>query len=79
MSAPFEARFAGLCAECDRRILPGDLVRFQDDELVHDDHANDPPATRPDGPVCPRCWLTRPCEHDDDFKLIVPNPLGGAS
>lgn len=31
----FEARYPGRCAVCDERIHKGDLVKYEDDGLVH--------------------------------------------
>ncbi len=31
----FEARYHGRCGLCDGDIEPGDLVVYEDDELVH--------------------------------------------
>jgi len=58
MSGTFAARYGGPCAaECGSRIYPGDDVEYVDDELVHADCADDPPAAaRPAPPPCPACW-----------------------
>lgn len=31
----FNARYPGRCASCEERIHEGDLVKYEDDELVH--------------------------------------------
>lgn len=68
MSAAFKAMFDGTCAAgCDSRIHPGDLVRYEEDQLVHDVCA--PKLSRLDiGPrevVCGVCWLVKPCRCDE--------------
>lgn len=35
MSRPFEARYDGWCGSCLERILEGDEVIYEDDEVVH--------------------------------------------
>lgn len=61
----FPAKFeGGMCpADCGNRIHAGDMVRYDGDELVHDECA--PKLSKYDlGPretVCPDCWLVRPC------------------
>lgn len=34
--APFEARYYGTCYGCDEKIEPGQMVVYEDDELVHE-------------------------------------------
>jgi hypothetical protein len=59
----FTARYPGTCADCEDDIRPG--------EEIHTDgyggfmHVH---CRQPDRPVaiCPTCYLTRPCEHDED-------------
>lgn len=48
----FSARYAGRCGNCDNRIEPGDEVRYDDDELVHDQC----PGESGPGDVCIYCW-----------------------
>lgn len=56
MSAVFQAKYPGRCADCGERIEAGDAVRYVDDELVHDAcTATSPPPRTP--PVCATCWL----------------------
>jgi hypothetical protein len=52
----FTARYPGRCAACDERIHEGDLVKYDDDELVH---------TRCEVPSLPndRDDLTRVCRN----------------
>lgn len=55
----FAARYAGHCAaECGTPIAPGDLVRYEDDQIVHADCV--PRVERP-REVCTSCWTEKPC------------------
>ena len=58
----FEAKYHGRCDACDERIIPGEHVRYsEDDEIVHnrcEDYAA--PVE-----VCSHCWLTKPCDCED--------------
>lgn len=63
MSGAFVARYPGRCGAGDDPIRPGELVRFVDDELVHDACEHSDPA-RP-AVVCASCWLTKPCDCDE--------------
>lgn len=67
MSAPFRAMFDGVCAAgCDMRIHPGDMVRYDGDDLVHDECVpRDPFELRPNEVVCGVCWLVKPCKCDE--------------
>lgn len=68
MTRTFPARFDGVCAAgCDSRIHPGDPVRYEDGQLVHDTCAPkpDPLELRPTEVVCGVCWLVKPCRCDD--------------
>lgn len=69
MSAPFPARFeGGMCpADCGSRIHAGDLVRYDDDQLVHDECTPKPSRfdIAPTEVVCGVCWLVKPCRCDD--------------
>lgn len=61
----FEAKYGGKCEGCGARIIPGQLVVFVDDELVHLEC--EPWALRKaaEVDVCPACWLVRPCGCED--------------
>lgn len=56
MTAPFEAKYRGVCASCEEPIRPGDLIRFEDDATVHDDCTDSQPPARPEKPPCSACW-----------------------
>jgi hypothetical protein len=55
----FAAKYPGRCGSCERNIEPGDLVRYDDDELVHNKCAGlDLVTTAPStgsALVCPEC------------------------
>ena len=40
----FEVQYHGTCASCGEHIEPGDLVRYLDDEVIHEDCYEAPPA-----------------------------------
>lgn len=62
---PFPARFDGVCAaDCGDRIHPGDMVRYEDDQLVHVECAPKPDPLESSEVVCGVCWLVRPCRCD---------------
>lgn len=53
----FTARYGGKCAaDCDRRIAPGDVVEYVDDELVHEGCVPAPIVERAPRPTCPECF-----------------------
>ena len=56
-SKVFAANFPGQCGTCEDRIEPGDKVRYEDDELVHEScpyvDVTKAPRNPPD--VCPEC------------------------
>lgn len=54
MSRPFAARYRGECASCGWEIDPGQPVRYDGDDLVHDDCDGD--AEPAEQPACPSCW-----------------------
>lgn len=65
MSA-FEAKYHGRCDACDERIIPGEHVRYsEDDEIIHNrcEESNESHAAPVE--VCGSCWLTKPCDCDD--------------
>ncbi len=64
--AGFEAKYRGKCGACEERIEVGDLVVFVDDVLVHEDCEGAALVDAKNLDVCPRCFLVRPCEHDDE-------------
>jgi hypothetical protein len=56
----FEARYPGHCYLCDDHIDPGDTVRYDDDELVHNKCATaekiiTAPKVGAPVAVCPHC------------------------
>lgn len=69
MSAPFEAKFGGVCDACDERIAPGQMVRYSEDydngSPIHDDCDSIEAITDVDRDaareVCTDCWLLKPC------------------
>jgi hypothetical protein len=68
MTGPFRALYDGVCAAgCDSRIHPGDLIRYEGDELVHNEcaPAHDRFTIGPDEVICPDCFLVRPCKCVD--------------
>jgi len=61
----FEAKYHGRCAACEERIIPGEHVRYsEDDEIVHNRCEEVTDSERP-VTVCSSCWLTQPCDCDD--------------
>jgi hypothetical protein len=60
MSA-FAARYRGFCSNCDDAIVPGDVVEYVDEELVH---AECSPREEKPLDVCAVCWLVKPCGCD---------------
>ena len=57
-SRPFEARFPGICEECQSGFEAGEQVRYEDDELVHADPDDCVAITRSTEVPCKRCFLT---------------------
>jgi hypothetical protein len=50
----FTAEYHGTCSLCDDPIVPGQAIRQQDDEWIHDvcgSRADTAPC------VCEKCWL----------------------
>ena len=69
MSKPFAAIYAGKCADCAEWFKPGTAIRYDDlGQIVHAECEGntdaDPLATN--APVCERCWITKPCDCEDD-------------
>lgn len=57
-SAPFTAKYAGICGDCEEGFEAGTEVRYNDDNLVHADpdeclRFRDRPIQRP----CTSCFL----------------------
>ena len=61
----FEAKFTGRCSDCGERIQVGDQVTYADDELVHLE-CDGPDAPARIAEVCGKCWLTKPCECEEE-------------
>lgn len=59
----FIAEYPGICPRCGLAITVGDVCHFTaEGQSVHDRHEQVEPVYD----VCPRCFLARPCEHDDN-------------
>ena len=52
MTATFTARYRGRCNDCEASILPGDTVRYDGDDLVHDDCGDVPVNVDPEAAAC---------------------------
>lgn len=66
MNATFEAKYNGRCAaDCGWPIQEGEQVAYVDDQLVHADCARDASLRKPEPVICSTCWLTKPCECED--------------
>ena len=62
MTRPFEARYPGVCSDCEEPIRPGEqIVSLGDGEY---EHVTCRPPDRP-AAVCTTCWLTKPCDCED--------------
>ncbi len=59
----FAAKYPGRCPRCGEFIKPGDEVEFDDLDVVHAD-CDDVPTDFGPAPVCPRCFIIKPCECD---------------
>lgn len=64
-STVFEARFPGICDECDERFDAGTSVRYSFGSIVH----GDPSECRPLPPAsaaetCSKCFVQKPCFCD---------------
>lgn len=55
-SSVFEARYRGRCYDCGASILPGDPVRFDGTELVHDDCGDVPMNVDVEAAACRSCF-----------------------
>lgn len=53
----FEAKYPGTCGGCHERIQPGQLVRYVEDVLEHDDCDGDMVEAKARGVVCPSCFM----------------------
>lgn len=56
----WEARWDGHCFECEQAIHRGQKVTRVDGRVAHLTCPTDRPVE-----VCTKCWLVRPCEHDE--------------
>jgi hypothetical protein len=61
----FEAKYGGICGECEERIHVGDLVTYAEDVIVHVDCEDSVKAVRK-ADVCTKCWLTKPCDCEGE-------------
>lgn len=55
-SSVFKARYRGRCGDCGFSILTGDDVRFDGDDLVHDDCGDVPLNVDEDAAACRSCF-----------------------
>lgn len=58
----FEARYADTCNSCHQEIEVGQMARYSDLGIVHARHSREDSKIT----VCDRCWLTKPCECEED-------------
>lgn len=56
MTTTFTARYRGRCGDCEASILPGDTVRYDGDDVVHDDCGDVPLSVDEDAAACRSCW-----------------------
>lgn len=67
-SGVFTAKYHGVCHICQGEILPGERVKYdEEDTVVHATDCN-PYARRVEqrsASVCDKCFLTKPCECDE--------------
>jgi len=63
----FEARYESQCGDCGERIHMGDLIVRDGEHFVHE--VCDPAETDFDRdakrPVCPDCFMVKPCPCED--------------
>jgi hypothetical protein len=55
----FEAKYHGTCAGCHEHIEPGQMVRYVDDVLEHDNCDAEPGDTKTRGDVCAQCFMEK--------------------
>lgn len=60
----FQAKYGGNCGACGERIHKDDWAKYMEDNLVHADCEDVQPERKAE--VCISCWLTKPCECDDE-------------
>lgn len=67
MSRHFPARYPGKCPACGDAIDTGDLLTYdEDDVVVHSECASRAPEqTRRPVVICPSCYLAKPCGCED--------------
>ena len=61
----FQAKYSGTCAACGERIHVGDLATYVGDSIVHVDCDAHPEPERKTE-ICADCWLTKPCDCEDE-------------
>ena len=71
----FPAKYPGRCSRCDDRFDEGEPIERSEDGYSHADCEARPEDRQVDvtddlerdakRPVCQRCWMVRPCEHDE--------------
>ena len=60
------ARYPGRCDECERAIHPGDAITpTEDGDWTHEKCTPPPDPLAITGTICPACWLTQPCDCED--------------
>ena len=65
----FAARYSGgrCAASCGEPIIEGEMLAYVDDDLVHVDCSTSIVLReRVEAAVCPRCFLTMPCDCEAD-------------
>lgn len=73
VSAPFEARYYGTCADCGQKIEPGDEITVDRDpgtvrntwRHVACPAGHEAPLEHR-APVCDECWLEKPCACEEE-------------
>lgn len=62
MTRAFAALYRGKCSDCGEWWKPGDPIRYSlgaDGNFVHADCDAAEPTEKPEGAVCPTCFLRR--------------------
>lgn len=61
----FLARFPGQCGNCGRRVFAGEVLAYDEGEVVHVECVGEGPAPV-QKEVCGKCWMLKPCDCADD-------------